>query len=135
MMKRVFMTGLMLLASMAAMAQEEVMDDGSRVVLPLDVQACNLPSAPPPISDTPTKDDMLAAQKHVKQFQADMLVYRTCLGVETELKLEGLKDRADLSMGNVEAIYKAYDYSVSMEERVATIFNEHLQVYKASVAK
>lgn len=129
------MTGLVLMASMAAFAQEEVMDDGSRVVLPLDVQACNLPTAPPPIPEAPTKDDMLTAQKHVKSFQADMLVYRTCLGVETEAKLEGLKEKEGLTMGNVEAIYKAYDYSVSMEERVATIFNESLQVYKASVAK
>ncbi len=134
-MKRVFIAGLMLMASMAAFSQEEVMDDGSRVVLPLDVQSCNLPSAPPPIPESPTKDDMLTAQKHVKQFQADMLVYRTCLGVETEAKLEALKDQEGLSMGNVEAIYKAYDYSVSMEERVATMFNDSLQVYKASMAK
>lgn len=134
-MKKVIFTGLVLMASMTALAQEELMDDGSRVVLPLDVQACNLPSAPPPIPDPPVKEELLKAQKHVKQFQAEMLVYRTCMDVETEEKLAGLKDKEGLTMGNVEAIYKAYDYSVSMETRVAEMFNEALQVYKAGLAK
>ena len=134
MMKKVIFMGLILMASMTALAQEAIMDDGSRVVLPLDVQACNLPSAPPPIPDPPIKEELLKAQKLVKQFQAELLVYRTCMGVETEEKLEGLKDREGLSMGNKEAIYKAYDYSVSMETRVAEMFNEALQASKAGLA-
>ena len=133
-MKKVIFAGLFLLTSMTALAQEEIMDDGSRVVLPLDVQVCNLPSAPPPIPEPPVKEELLKAQKLVKQFQAELLVYRTCMGVDTEEKLEGLKDKQDLTKGNVEAIYKAYDYSVSMETRVAAMFNEALQAYKASQA-
>jgi len=133
-MKKVIFAGLVLMASMTALAQEEVMEDGSRVVLPLDVQACNLPSAPPPIPDPPTKEELLKAQKLIKQFQAEMLEYRTCMGVETEEKLEGLKGQEGMSMGNKEAIYKAYDYSVSMETRVADMFNEALKVYKAGLA-
>jgi hypothetical protein len=134
MMKKVIFAGLFLLTSMTALAQEEIMDDGSRVVLPLDVQACNLPSAPPPIPEPPVKEELLKAQKLVKQFQAELLVYRTCMGVDTEEKLDGLKDKEGLTKGNVEAIYKAYDYSVSMETRVAEMFNEALQAYKASLA-
>jgi len=132
-MKKIIFTGLALMVSMMALAQD-VMDDNSRVILPLEVQQCNLPSAPPPIPEAAVKDDLLKAQKNIKKFQAEMLVYRTCMGVETEEKLEMLKDNEELTLGNVQAIYAAYDYSVSMETRVADIFNEALRAYKASQA-
>jgi hypothetical protein len=126
-MKRVVFTGLVLIASMTVFAQDEVvMEDGSRVVLPLAAQACTLPSAPPPIPETPIKEDMLKAQKNVKQFQAEMEVYRTCLDKDI--------DSGELTKGNILAISNAHDYSVDMEERVATMFNEALRAYKASIA-
>ena len=125
-MKRVIFTGLVLAASMTAVAQD-VMQDGSKVVLPLEAQACNLPSAPPPIPDAPVKEDLLKAQKLIKQFQGDMEVYRSCID----------KDIAsgELSQGNMQAISNAHDYSVGMEERVAGMFNEALRAYKDSIAK
>ncbi len=129
-MKKVIITSLVLMVSMAAMAQD-VMDDGSRVVLPLESQQCDLPNAPPPIPEEAEKADLLSAQKYVKQFQADMLVYRTCLGVETQEKLDGLLDRRDLSKGNAQALLNAYNYSVDMEERVAAMFNEAIRAWKA----
>jgi len=133
-MKKVVFAGLVLMVSMAAMAQE-VMDDGSRVVLPLEAQQCDLPNAPPPIPEGAVKEDLLKAQKNTKQFQTELVAYRTCMGVETEDKLKGLKDRTDLSQGNIEAIYKAYDYSVEMETRVAAMFNDALRAYKAAQAE
>ena len=63
------------------------------------------------------------------------MVYRTCLGVETEEKLDGLGDNAELTQGNVRAILNAYDYSVTKEEQVATAFNTALRAYKAGLAK
>lgn len=115
------------MASMTVFAQDDiVMDDGSRVVLPLAAQACTLPSAPPPIPEAPVKEDMLKAQKNVKQFQAEMVAYRTCLDADI--------DSGELTKGNILAITNAHDYSVDMEERVATMFNEALQAYKASIA-
>lgn len=125
-MKRVIFVGLALMVSTAALAQE-LMDDGSRVVLPLEAQQCNLPSAPPPIAEVPTKDELLKAQKLVKQFQADMVVYRDCIN----------KDLAsgELSNGNKQAISNAHNYSVDMEERVASMFNEAVRSYKANQAK
>ena len=130
-MKRTIFLGLALTVSMAAMAQD-VMEDGSKVVLPLEGQQCDLPGAPPPIPEVPEKADLLTAQKHVKRFQADMIEYRTCLGVETQEKLDGLSDRGDLSTGNVQALLNAYNYSVDMEERVAAMFNEALRAWKAN---
>ncbi len=125
-MKRVMFTGLVLMVSMAAMAQD-VMDDGSRVILPVEAQQCDLPSAPAPIPEVPEKADLLKAQKNVKQFQTDMEVYRTCINANA--------DSDELSSGNRQAISNAHNYSVDMEERVAGFFNEAVRVYKANLAK
>ncbi len=126
MMKRVFLTGLAMLVSATAVAQQ-VMDDGSRIVLPLETQQCNLPSAPPPIPETPVKSDLLEAQKGVKRFQGEMEVYRSCLDKDA--------DSPELSSGNIQAISNAHNYSVDMEERVAAMFNEAVRAYKDNLAK
>ncbi len=125
-MKRIIFTGLVLAVSMTAVAQD-VMQDGSKVVLPLEAQACNLPSAPPPIPDPPVKEDLLKAQKFIKQFQGDMEVYRSCIDKDVA--------SGEMSQGNLQAISNAHDYSVDMEERVAAMFNEALRAYKANTAK
>ena len=125
-MKRVIFTGLVLMVSMAATAQE-VMKDGSRVILPLEAQQCDLPSAPAPIPEVPEKADLLKAQKEVKQFQADMEVYRSCVNMDS--------DNDELSAGNRQAISNAHNYAVDMEERVAGMFNEAVRAYKANQAK
>ena len=125
-MKRVIFTGLILAASVTAVAQD-LMEDGSKVVLPLEAQACSLPTAPPPIPDPPVKEDLLKAQKLIKQFQGEMEVYRSCIDKDIE--------SGELSQGNLQAISNAYDYSVGMEERVASMFNESLRTYKANAAQ
>ncbi len=126
MMKKVIITVLALMVSMTAMAQE-IMEDGSRVVLPLEAQACDLPSAPPPIPEAAAKEDLLKAQKFVKGFQADMETYRTCVNKDI--------DSEELSSGNRQAISNAHNYSVGMEERVATMFNDAVRDYKARQAE
>jgi hypothetical protein len=126
MMKRNILMVLAVLVSATAVAQD-VMEDGSRVVLPLEAQQCRLPSAPPPIPDVPEKSDLLTAQKSVKVFQADMAVYRSCIDKDA--------DSRDLSEGNKLAISNAHNYSVEMEERVASMFNDAVKTYKANLAK
>jgi len=111
----------MLVAIAPAVAQE-AMDDGSIVVLPIPAQQCNLPNAPPPIPEVPEKADLLQAQKGVKNFQTDMEEYRACVNHDA------LSD--ELSDGNRQAITNAHNYSVEMEERVATMFNEAVRAYK-----
>jgi len=125
-MKKIIFTGLMLVALTPAMAQE-TMDDGSMVVLPITAQQCNLPSAPPPIPEIPVKEDLLQAQKGVKRFQGEMEEYRACVNHDA---LSG-----ELSDGNRQAITNAHNYSVDMEERVATMFNEAVRAYKKNLAK
>lgn len=125
-MKRSIFVALVLVISLPVLAKEET-KDGSMVVLPLEAQACNLPSAPPPIPETPVYDDLIKAQKGVKGFQADMEVYRKCIGHDA---------RSDeLSDGNRAAINNAHNYSVDMEERVAEMFNVAVRAYKANQAK
>jgi len=125
-MKRIIFTLFLVVAFMPAMAQE-VMDDGSRVVLPIAAQQCNLPSAPAPIPEVPVYDDLILAQKGVKSFQAAMETYRACVNHDV------LSD--ELSDGNRQAITNAHNYSVDMEERVAGMFNEAVRAYKASKAE
>ena len=125
-MKKLILTSLGMLVLSTATAQD-VMDDGTRVVLPLETQQCNLPTAPPPIPEVPEKSDLLAAQKGVKSFQADMIVYRTCLDKDS--------NSPDVTTGNLLAISNAHNYSVDMEERVASMFNEAVRAYKANQAK
>ena len=122
---KVICASLVLMASMTAMAQDE-MEDGSKVVLPVEAQQCALPSAPPPIPEAAIKEDLLKAQKNVKQFQAEMEVYRTCINKDA--------DSGELSAGNQLAISNAHNYSVDMESRVAEMFNEAVRAYKARQA-
>ena len=126
MMKKIIFAGLALMIMTPALAQD-TMEDGSMVVLPISAQQCNLPSAPPPIPEVPEKSDLLAAQKGVKRFQADMIVYRECINHEVLSE--------ELSDGNRQAITNAHNYSVDMEERVASMFNEAVRAYKANLAK
>jgi hypothetical protein len=134
-MNRIIFAVLLLMTSMVALAQEEVMEDGSRVVLPLDLQSCKVPNAPPPIPEDAAKEDLLKAKKLISEFQGEMLTYRTCLGVETEEKLDALDAKEGMSQGEKMAILSAYDYSVTKEEQVASAFNTALRAYKASMAK
>lgn len=125
-MKKVIFAGMALLVSMTAMAQE-TMDDGSRVILPVEAQQCNLPSAPAPIPEVPVMEDLLKTQQQIKLFQADMETYRTCINKDG--------DSDELSPGNRQAIANAHNYSVEMEERVAEMFNAAVRAYKASQPK
>jgi len=124
-MKRIIFAGLLMAVSVVVTAQD-VTEDGSMVVLPLEAQSCDLPSAPPPIHEEAEKPDLLAAQKNVKQFQTDMEVYRTCVNKDV--------DNPDLTLGNEVAISNAHNYSVDMEERVAVMFNDAVRAYKARMA-
>ena len=124
-MKTIFFASMALMVSMTAMAQE-VMDDGSMVILPVEAQNCVLPSAPPPISEDADKPELIKAQKLVKGFQTDMQTYRDCVNQYT--------NSPDVSKGNMQAIANAHNYSVEMEERVANMFNEAVRAYKKRLA-
>ena len=56
-----------------------------------------------------------------------METYRTCVNKDI--------DSEELSSGNRQAISNAHNYSVGMEERVATMFNDAVRDYKARQAE
>lgn len=112
-------TALLITSAGTLFAQEEV---EYQVVLPEAAQACVLPVAPDAIPENADRDQLLAAKQDVADFQATVETYRACLA-----KAEA----GDITPGNKEAIVASYNYSVEMEERVATRFNQALQAYKA----
>ena len=118
-----FAAPLALAMSSAAIAQE----DGSDIVLPLEAQTCDLPSAPARIPDDASYDDLVAAKGKVGEFQQELATYRECL--------DGATDEEALTDGNRIALNQAHNYSVEMEERVAEQFNVAVRSYKARQAE
>lgn len=103
----------------AANAQE----DGSQIILPVEAQTCDLPSAPPRIPEEATYDDLVTAKARVDEFQEALMDYRACL--------ESAGEPEALTQGNHIALNQAHNYSVEMEERVAEQFNIAVRAYKA----
>ena len=110
-------------AGNVAVAQE----DGSQIILPLEAQTCDLPSAPSRIPEEATYDELVAAKGRVSEFQAELAVYRECL--------ESAAPDEELTDGNRMALNQAHNYSVEMEERVAEAFNTAVRAYKAREAE
>jgi hypothetical protein len=104
-----------------AQAQEE-----SAVVLPLEAQTCDLPTAPPRIPEDADYDALVEAKQLVQDFQAAMVLYRGCL--------DNTKGLDTLTDGNRTALTQAHNYSVEMEERIAEQFNVAVRNYKAQKA-
>lgn len=101
-------------------AQENAAE--SEVVLPFDAQKCILPASPDKIPEEATLEDLKAAKAQVGEFQAKTEEFRACL--------QKAEENPDNTPGNTQAIVNTYNYSVEMEERVATRFNEAVREYK-----
>lgn len=88
---------------------------------------CERPTEPIiPNGTSATKADIGLAFKAVKQYQADLGIFRECL------------DHEQLAYGDAlppdifQVIRQRYDASVDSEEAVATEFNIQLRAYKAA---
>lgn len=104
----------------AAQAQDDPAD--LEVVLPDQAQKCVLPASPDAIPEDASLDQLKEAKSQVAQFQERIIVYRDCLN-EADANPE-------ITVGNKQAIINSYNYSVEMEERVASRFNEAVRDYK-----
>jgi len=113
-------TFLMLAGLAGTLAAQE---DGSEIILPLEAQTCNLPSAPMRIPEEASYDDLVTAKGNVSKFQGELTTYRECLDGATSLE--------NLTDGNRMALNQAHNYSVEMEERIAEDFNKAVRAYKA----
>lgn len=111
--------------SQSLLAQDAESEEDYEVVLPEAAQACVLPAAPDSIPENATRDQLLEAKQAIGDFQGEVEAYRACLS-EAEA--------GDITPGNKQAIVASYNYSVEMEERVATRFNEAIRDFKARQA-
>lgn len=118
----VIFTAVLLAGSMATTVGAQ--DDGSEVILPLEAQTCNLPSAPSRIPEQPSYEDLVKAKGNINDFQAKLTAYRECLDASMAA--------GNLTQGNQLALNQAHNYSVEMEERVAEQFNVAVRAYKAA---
>lgn len=96
------------------------------------VFACDYPSRVDiPSGMTATKEEMLQAQRDVKQYVADMEAYLDCIVTEektlrsemTDLAPEDEQQREDL-------LNKKYNAAVDEMETVAASFNSEVQAYR-----
>ncbi len=106
---------------------------GMLAIAPSSFAACTYPHAPTQFPDgaTATKDEMIAGQKLVKQFMADMDEYLKCIDAESpsaspagmteaQKKEQDARERVKLQKHNA---------AVSDEEAVADRFNTQLHIW------
>jgi len=110
-------------------------------------QDCVAPTAPQiPDGEKSSLEQMLAAQKAVKEFQTANLAYMSCLEPSVNTAEAAAKDAATkvaekaagaedaLKAANAELLkaQETYNAAVSMEEEVAGKFNTEIRDYKAA---
>ncbi len=109
-------------------ATQAVAGDAVEIAIPEAVAGCELPTAPIiPDGNVASQDELLAAQRAMKDFQGLLVGYRGCLdeGVATlDLETEeGLAAQA--------ASHGLHDRSVDTEEAIAEQFNLAVRAFKA----
>lgn len=85
-----------------------------------------------PNGSTATKDEMVAGQRSVKKFMADMETYLTCIDEEDEQVRPDIEE-PDLIVEaqRDEMLVKKHNAAVDDMETVAANFNEEVRAYKA----
>jgi len=95
--------------------------------------ACTYPTAAAKLPDgnAATMEEMLAAQKAVKQFDADINVYTECLAKELEASLANpdLDEKAKKELQAMHA--KKHNAAVESAEELAARFNDQVRAFKA----
>ena len=102
---------------------------------------CTYPQAPDKLPDgnTASLQDMLAAQKAVKQFDHDIKAYTDCLKLEHDTAVKSI-DPSDPSKvkarkTELDNMYiKKNDAAVDQDTAVTSRFNEQVRIYKQKAA-
>lgn len=96
--------------------------------------ACTYPSEPAEIPDgkTATLEQMKAAQKTVKDFDAAIVAYTSCLKLEHEAALAKSPDLSEDQKKEMEKkLAQKHDAAITADEALAARFNEQVKAYKA----
>ena len=95
---------------------------------------CTYPSEPAEIPDgkTATLEQMKAAQKTVKDFDAAIVAYTSCLKLEHEAALTKSPDLSEDRKKEMEKkLAQKHDAAITADEALAARFNEQVKAYKA----
>lgn len=95
--------------------------------------ACDYPTRVlVPNGNTATKEDMVAGQRGVKKYVADMETYLTCIVAEEKTARDALGNlEANQEQEREDMLNKKYNAAVDEMERLAAQFNSEVQAYKA----
>jgi hypothetical protein len=106
--------------------------------------ACTYPTAPDQIPDgnTATLEQMVAAQKAVREFDQAIGAYTACLKLESDAALaqvdqgqEDAKKKEEQKKELERVQVQKHNAAVEADEALAARFNEQLKVFKAKNAK
>jgi methionine synthase II (cobalamin-independent) len=103
---------------------------GGTVAIADDCVAPDVPSISE--GEESTLEQMLAAQKAVKDFQAANLTYMGCLEPMLSAAEAAAKEGKEGAVEEYQKIQATYNDAVSREEEVATKFNNEIRDYKAA---
>ena len=105
--------------------------------------ACTYPTSPTDIPDgnSATLEQMIAAQKAVKQFDQEINAYTACLKLESDAAIAKLDEGSDDAKKKEEQKaelarmqVQKHNAAVEADEALAQRFNEQLKVFKAKNA-
>ena len=94
--------------------------------------ACDYPERVSiPNGGTATKEEMVAGQKGVKKFMADMETYLACIEEEDSQNRAGIEDPDPIvEAQRDEMLIKKHNAAVEDMEKVAAQFNDEVRAYK-----
>ena len=100
--------------------------------LPLSSIACDYPDKiTVPDGGAATKDELIAAQKAVKQYIADMDNYLECIVEEEKLARQAMDElEPEVEQQREEMLTKKYNAGVDEEKRIEAEWNATVQAYK-----
>ena len=95
--------------------------------------ACDYPDKiTVPDGATATKDELLAAQKEVKEYIANMDAYLECIVEEEKLARQAMESmEPEVEQQREEMLTKKYNAGVDEEKRIEAEWNATVQAYKA----
>ena len=95
--------------------------------------ACEYPERVPiPNGNTATKDEMVAGQKGIKEYMAEMEEYLACIEEEDKEIRAGIEEPDPIvEAQRDEMLVKKHNAAIEEMEKVAAEFNEEVRAYKA----
>jgi len=85
-----------------------------------------------PNGNTATKEEMIAGQRGVKKYVADMEIYLDCIVEEEKQARDAIADlQPEVEQEREDMLNKKYNAAVDEMERLAAQFNAEVQAFRA----